>query len=128
MPRGSRPARRGRSSASIHGPAPGQDPVDTPETAAADGSWGGRREQAGHDGGKNGSRSAGESEKALRIFTNTVGEAAAYNNVGYLHMTQGRFEEAEQFLKKAMTSNPKYYERAQENLDRLAQLRRTAER
>lgn len=66
----------------------------------------------------------GDEERALAIFTRTVGEAAAYNNIGYLYLTQGRLDEAEQFLRKALTANPMYYEKAQDNLDKIQQLRR----
>jgi len=65
----------------------------------------------------------GQQDQALKLFTKTVGVAAAWNNLGYIYMTQGKFDEAEAALKKAIELNPKFYERAQENLDRLEQLR-----
>ena len=68
----------------------------------------------------------GDKEQALDIFKATVGEAGAYNNVGYLLMTQRHFDEAEQAFKKAMQINPSYYVRAQENLDKLQGMRNTA--
>ena len=69
----------------------------------------------------------GDQENALKIFTGTVGEAEAYNNIGYLLMTQGHFDEAEQALNKALQLNPRYYVRAQENLDKLRQMRTAAQ-
>lgn len=68
----------------------------------------------------------GDSETALEIFKETVGEAAAYNNVGYLLLTQGRLDDAEEALKKALQIHPQFYTRAQENLDTLKRLRRQA--
>ena len=44
---------------------------------------------------------AGEEDQALAIFKKTVGEAAAWNNLGYLYMTQGRYVESERALIKA---------------------------
>jgi Flp pilus assembly protein TadD len=69
----------------------------------------------------------GDKVNAINLFKGTVGEAAAYNNVGYLLMTQGHFDEAEQALNKASQLNPKYYDRAQENLERLQQMRHAAQ-
>lgn len=68
----------------------------------------------------------GDEADAINIFTATVGEAEAYNNIGYLYMTQGYFDKAEQALNKAMQVNPRYYVRAQENLDTLKEMRRKA--
>lgn len=69
----------------------------------------------------------GNEGNAIKIFKGTVGEAEAYNNIGYLFMTQGRFNEAEQALNKALRLNPRYYVRAQENLDKLQEMRHTAQ-
>lgn len=66
----------------------------------------------------------GETDTALEIFKETVGEAAAYNNVGYLLLTQGRLDEAEEALMTALKINPKFYAKAQENLDRVNSLRK----
>jgi len=65
----------------------------------------------------------GQEAQALKLFTKTVGEASAWNNLGYLYSTQGHYEDAERALQKALELNPKFYGRAQENLDRLDQLR-----
>ena len=68
----------------------------------------------------------GDEPKALRLFTETVGEAGAYNNLGYLYLTINRLDDAERTLNKALELNPRFYERAQENLDRVRELRSQA--
>jgi len=67
----------------------------------------------------------GDKDTALAIFQETVGKAAAYNNIGYLLFTQGKLDEAEDALITALKINPKYYNRAQENLERVRLLRKT---
>jgi Flp pilus assembly protein TadD len=69
----------------------------------------------------------GDQGNALKLFKGTIGEAAAYNNVGYLLMTQGQFDEAEQALKMALQLNPRHYVRAQDNLDKLQEMRQNAQ-
>lgn len=66
---------------------------------------------------------AGEEGQALTLFTKTVGEAAAWNNLGYLYMIQGRLDDAERALHRAQDLNPKYYPKAEENLEHLSRLR-----
>jgi len=68
----------------------------------------------------------GMENKALKIFASTVGESAAYNNLGYLYMNLQRWDDAERALKKALLLSPKHYLRAQENLDTLIDLRMNA--
>lgn len=68
----------------------------------------------------------GDEFTAVNLFKETVGEAAAYNNIGYLYMTQGRFDKAEKALRTAISLNPRFYSRAQANLDRLQEMRRQA--
>lgn len=62
---------------------------------------------------------ANEPDKALRLFQGTVGLAAAYNNLGYIHMTLGEVKQAEQAFKKALQINPSFYVRAQQNMEQL---------
>ena len=62
---------------------------------------------------------SGDEQNALRVFTGTIGKAQAYNNLGYLYMTAGRLDDAERVLNKAIELNPRFYTRAQENLDRV---------
>lgn len=64
-----------------------------------------------------------EELRALQLFENTLGKPAAYNNIGYLYMTQGNWDEAEKAFKKALELNPVFYMRAQQNLERLNRLR-----
>jgi tetratricopeptide (TPR) repeat protein len=68
----------------------------------------------------------GDKDNALNIFKATLGEAIAYNNIGYLLMTQGHFDEAEKALNKALQLDPRHYVRAQENLERLHGMRQAA--
>ncbi|PKN12402.1 MAG: hypothetical protein CVU69_07930 [Deltaproteobacteria bacterium HGW-Deltaproteobacteria-4] len=65
----------------------------------------------------------GDKDKALKIFRQTVGEAEAHNNIGYLYMTQSRWDEAEKAFRKALELSPRYYVRAGANLERLQELR-----
>jgi len=65
----------------------------------------------------------GQEDQAMKLFSKTVGEAAAWNNLGYLYMTKERYDDAERALHKALELNPRFYSRAQENLDRLERLR-----
>lgn len=68
----------------------------------------------------------GNEAKALKIFTDTLGEAAAHNNLGYLYLTQNKLDLAEDHLKKAINTSPKYYPKAHDNLDKLQQLRKAS--
>lgn len=65
----------------------------------------------------------GDKEKALQIFRQAVGEAEAHNNIGYIYMTQRRWDEAESAFRKALELSPRYYVRAGANLERLHELR-----
>ena len=65
----------------------------------------------------------GDEPKALQLFSETVGKAAAYNNLGYLYLTIGRLDAAERALNKALELNPRFYTKAQENLDRVQELK-----
>jgi len=69
----------------------------------------------------------GDKGKALQLFRQTVGEAEAYNNIGYLYMTQSRWDEAERAFRKALELSPRYYVRAGANLERLHELRVAAQ-
>ncbi|MFP3983499.1 MAG: tetratricopeptide repeat protein [Desulfurivibrionaceae bacterium] len=64
----------------------------------------------------------GNEERAYQLLVKTIGEAGAYNNIGYLYMIKGMWEKAEQTFKKALNANPVFYSRAQENLKRLQKL------
>ncbi|MEZ4483959.1 MAG: tetratricopeptide repeat protein [Syntrophotaleaceae bacterium] len=67
-----------------------------------------------------------QADEALKLFQDTVGLAAAYNNLGYIQMTRGNQREAEQAFKKALQLNPSFYVRAHQNLERLEHLNSSA--
>ncbi len=67
----------------------------------------------------------GDEGRALQVFETAVDKAGAYNNLGYLYMTYGKWKEAEKALKRALELKPVYYARARENLDRLNNIRGT---
>ncbi len=69
-----------------------------------------------------------EKEKALALYEGSVGKAAAYNNLGYIYMTQGNWDQAEKAFKMALAINPVFYTKAQQNLERLNRLRSDASR
>jgi Flp pilus assembly protein TadD len=46
----------------------------------------------------------------------------AHNNVGYIAMLKGEYRLAREHLKSAMRLSPRYYEKADENLQRLESL------
>ena len=64
----------------------------------------------------------GEYQQAMEIITSVIGEALAYNNVGYIAMLKKDYEKAEDCFELAMKSSPTYYLRAAQNLDRARQL------
>jgi tetratricopeptide (TPR) repeat protein len=66
---------------------------------------------------------AGREEQAHLLLVGTIGEAGAYNNIGYYYMTRGMRKEAEQAFKMALTVHPVFYARAKENLLHLQKLR-----
>jgi Tfp pilus assembly protein PilF len=61
----------------------------------------------------------GEREQALALFQKTLGPAAAWNNLGYILMTQGKKEQAEKAFRQALDLNPRFYANAKENLEKL---------
>jgi len=69
---------------------------------------------------------SGDEQNALRVFTGTLNQAQAYNNLGYLYMMNGRLDDAERALHKALELNPRFYTRAKENLDQVMQLKSEA--
>lgn len=70
----------------------------------------------------------GDEERAFSLLVNSVGKAGAYNNLGYIFMTNGQFDKAEKAFQQAMEEDSRYYVRARENLDRLKLLRELARR
>ena len=60
----------------------------------------------------------GRREEALEAFQGGRLHTAAWNNLGYVLLTEGKTEEAVEALEKAITADPSYFERAQDNLRR----------
>jgi tetratricopeptide (TPR) repeat protein len=65
---------------------------------------------------------AGREDQAYLLLAGTIGEAGAYNNIGFFYMTMGRWEEAERALKMALQMHPVFYARAKENLENLKRI------
>lgn len=65
---------------------------------------------------------AGQEAKGVSLFRDTVGQAGAYNNVGYIYMVQQQWEKAESAFARALELSPDYYVKAGENLDYLKTL------
>ena len=61
----------------------------------------------------------GQSDQALSLFEKTLGPAAAWNNLGYILMTQGKKEQAEKAFRRALELNPRFYAAAKDNLEKL---------
>ena len=58
----------------------------------------------------------GRFQEAFEAFKRGRDEATAYNNIGYLYLTAGRYDEAIKSFEKAIEINPKFYVRAHENM------------
>jgi len=58
-------------------------------------------------------------DDALEAFrSGAVSDAVAYNNIGWEYMINNRYEEAIKAFEKALSLNPRFYERASANLDK----------
>ena len=64
---------------------------------------------------------------ALDAFSHAMETSQAYNDVGYLSMLEGKYALSERFLERAINESPSYYETANENIERLRQLKRSAD-
>ena len=64
----------------------------------------------------------GDETQGLSMFTNSIGQAGAYNNVGYIYMVKNRWQKAEAAFVKALELSPSYYVKAANNLDYLKSL------
>jgi tetratricopeptide (TPR) repeat protein len=62
-------------------------------------------------------------KKALQAFSKIEKDYKAYNDVGYIAMLTGHFDEAQYYFKEAMKLSPVYYELAARNAKQLAYLR-----
>jgi Flp pilus assembly protein TadD len=61
--------------------------------------------------------------QALGDFRHVMDEAHANNDVGYIALMDGRYKEAEYFLREAIRLSPKYFPTANQNLERVNALR-----
>lgn len=66
----------------------------------------------------------GQYSKALDALKRTESEAEAYNDVGYISMTQGKYDRATYFLEEAIEMSPTYYQTAHSNLERVRSMNR----
>lgn len=64
----------------------------------------------------------GDEGRGLSLFENSIGQAGAYNNAGYIYMVQNRWQDAEAAFIKALELNPRYYVKAAKNLDYLRRI------
>jgi tetratricopeptide (TPR) repeat protein len=58
----------------------------------------------------------GRYDEALEAFKKAGDEASAYNNLGCVYLAQNKYREAAGAFQKAVELNPKYYEKARENM------------
>jgi Flp pilus assembly protein TadD len=65
----------------------------------------------------------GEYALAVEALTHAMERASAFNDVGYLAMLNGDYEEAEYLLQEATVLSPRYFVKAHENLARVDELR-----
>lgn len=70
----------------------------------------------------------GEYQGALATITPVIGEALAYNNVGYIAMLREDYEKAVEYFELAMKSSPNYYLKAAQNLERARHLKKQSNR
>ena len=58
----------------------------------------------------------GDDQAALAAFRRVMTEADAYNDLGYIHMTQGDVDGAYELFEKAIAASPTFHVKANENL------------
>ncbi|MDN3651722.1 tetratricopeptide repeat protein [Thalassotalea ponticola] len=66
----------------------------------------------------------GQYDRAIKTFKQVMPEHDAYNDLGYFVLLEGRVEEAEYFIKKAISLSPKYFEKANVNLEKVEMKKR----
>ena len=59
----------------------------------------------------------GEKDRAFNNFNKAGDRASAYNNLGYMHLITGESDKAVKAFSEAIEINPKFYVRANENLE-----------
>lgn len=66
-------------------------------------------------------------DDALEAFRRgAVSDAVAYNNIGWEYMVNNRHEEAIKAFEKALSLNPRFYERASANLEKARKAQKTS--
>jgi Flp pilus assembly protein TadD len=60
---------------------------------------------------------------AISLLNQMMKPYESYNNVGYICLLKGDYEEAENYLRQAIDESPYYFSKAQENLEQLKFLR-----
>ncbi len=63
----------------------------------------------------------GEYREAVDVLIVTLPHEVAYNNIGYIAMLSGDYENARFYLKKAISISPRHYLQAVRNLEKLEQ-------
>lgn len=58
-------------------------------------------------------------DEAFSVFKKSLGEAPAYNNLGCIYMKLGKREEAIRCFEKAIEVNPRFYQKASDNLKKM---------
>lgn len=62
-------------------------------------------------------------DQAITAFSRVVDPAQAYNDTGYIAMRNGDYDTAEKLLSEAIRMSPRYYPKANENLQQLREIR-----
>jgi Flp pilus assembly protein TadD len=65
----------------------------------------------------------GNYSTATALFNRIMSVHESYNNIGYICMLTGRYDVAEEYLRRAIDESPVYFPKAQENLKTLATLK-----
>lgn len=65
---------------------------------------------------------SGNESCGLALFENSIGQAGALNNLGYIYMIQNNWQQAEAAFVQALERSPRYYVKAAKNLDYLRAL------
>ncbi|NMP14870.1 tetratricopeptide repeat protein [Thalassotalea sp. Y01] len=66
----------------------------------------------------------GQYNRAIKTFKQVMPEHDAYNDLGYFVLLEGRIDEAEYFFKKAIDLSPRYFEKANINLEKVEMKKR----
>ncbi|RJR14830.1 MAG: tetratricopeptide repeat protein, partial [Nitrospiraceae bacterium] len=62
---------------------------------------------------------SGKDSEAFNNFKKAGNEASAYNNIGYIYLVDGRKEKAAESFEKALETNPGFYVKAHENMEKI---------